>query len=242
EPTVASTQIREVPSERRWAAVTGLVQGWTERDPDAAGAWIETLTDLPLRREAKKDYIQKWSERDPKGAADYMLQNWLSNNTNNELIDYIISNWTRIDEGAAFSWVAALPTGEMREDVLYDFLTSVPDSHRAAELWVSQFGDGRGLSGWSSARYIARDLAAEAGFDAGADFLAKVPKKVRELASREFLNAEIERTGAGETTAPILRRPPGPERVDLLRAMFQRLADNGQATEARPLLNSVPSG
>src|SRR4030095_525171 len=199
EPTVASTQIREVPSERRWAAVTGLVQGWTERDPDAAGAWIETLTDLPLRREAKKDYIQKWSERDPKGAADYMLQNWLSNNTNNELMDYIISNWTRADEAGALAWVTALPNGEMREDRLHEFLTSVSDLHHAAELWIAQFGDARDSFGSGSASEIARRLAAEEGFDDAADFLAKVPQKIRKRPSQALLEEEIERTGAAET-------------------------------------------
>lgn len=246
DPHAASSLIGDVPSgRRRMAAMRGLVEAWTEQNPVEVEAWLATLTDAPLIREASKTYIYQRAQLNPAAAADYMLMHWMPEyeDVDSGPMSGLIWSWARQDEVAALAWVKALPDLEMREQGLYDFMNAAAsdDPAHAAELWLAEFGDGTDGSGWSSARYIARELATDTGFDAALDFLAKVPK-MRTLTIEQFLGAVVPRFGAVATAEAILRRPATPDRLEYIRPIFQRLVGEGRMPEARQFLGSLPAG
>ena len=55
-------------------AVMGIVQRWTQSDPESAGAWIGKFPAGQLRDTALAEFVKLWTDKDPSAVSQWLNQ------------------------------------------------------------------------------------------------------------------------------------------------------------------------
>jgi hypothetical protein len=148
DPEAATRRLANYPAGPvRDAAMSNLTMAWVEDDPDAAEAWVTTLSGTEQTR-ALGSLIPVMARTDPKGTAAMLgrllatapkdADNNLSNAASN-----LVSTWAHDDPESAGSWTAALPDGELKNNAISNLASTwARDDFDAAGKWIDSMPDG----------------------------------------------------------------------------------------------------
>lgn len=122
--TYAATEMTGGIEQER--AVIGVVQRWTQRDPEAAAAWIGQLADGPLPLNAMEEMVRIWAGSDPAAVAV-----WLGHLTKNQLRDAALASFARqlaptAPDDARF-WASEIAESTLRESCLGSLFSLVSE-------------------------------------------------------------------------------------------------------------------
>ena len=60
------------PGKPQSDAVVGIVQRWTQQNPESASAWVSAFPEGELRNVVVENFIKLWAQRDPRAAGDWL--------------------------------------------------------------------------------------------------------------------------------------------------------------------------
>jgi len=149
DPVAATRRLDDYPAGPvRDAAMTQLASAWARDDPDAAKAWVATLTVAEQTR-AINSLMGTMADTDPKGAAD-MLGRLLAATPKDQdgnlsgAASNLVSTWGRDDPEAAGNWSTALPDGNMKNNAISNLASNwAREDFAAAGQWVDTMPDGK---------------------------------------------------------------------------------------------------
>ena len=123
----ASELLTSMPrSGERGEALDGLLPQILKQGPDAARAWIASLTDDALRDGAMSRVAEQLAQTDPKGTADWLLAN--PGEALKNSLDNVVGAWAATDQKAAVAFFSALPKGEARSNAFRGIVSAVASS------------------------------------------------------------------------------------------------------------------
>ena len=149
DPAAATRRLDDYPAGPvRDAALRQLTSAWAQDDPDAAKAWVVTLTGAEQGR-AFNALMPAMAGTDPKGAAD-MLGRLLAATPKDQdgnlgsAASNLVSTWGRDDHEAAGRWSAALPDGNMKNNAISNLASNwAREDFDAAGKWIDTMPDGQ---------------------------------------------------------------------------------------------------
>lgn len=119
-------------------ALEEIVDEWAERDPLAAKAYIESMSDDPAYGEMQRSLLSEWAEDDPEAAAEWLSSLDPETTDQARLATSLIANWTRYDMEAAANWLNSLPqTPELDRAVGMYSMRAAQDDPAAALTWAN---------------------------------------------------------------------------------------------------------
>jgi hypothetical protein len=163
DPAAATRRLDDYPAGPvRDAAMTQLASTWAQSDPDAAKAWVATLT-VPEQTRAIGSLMGTMADTDPKGAAD-MLGRLLAvtpkdaDGNLSGAASQLVSSWGRDDPAAAGLWTTALPDGDMKNNAISNLASNwAREDFAAAGQWIDTMPDGKARdTGVSSMVYATK--------------------------------------------------------------------------------------
>lgn len=138
----ASELLTGMPRSReRGEGLDALLPQLLKQGPDAARAWIATLTDPALRDGAMSRVAEQLAKTDPKGTANWLIAN--PGEALNNSLDNVVGAWAGTDEKAAVAFFSTLPKGEVRNNALRGIVSAVAsrDPQSAAAMIDRYSGD-----------------------------------------------------------------------------------------------------
>ncbi|MGE9295778.1 MAG: hypothetical protein ACQKBV_05775 [Puniceicoccales bacterium] len=115
-----------------------IIDEWTEADPLAAKAFLESMADDPAFADMQRDFLRGWAESDPVAASEWL--NTLDPEDPNmpHLATSLVERWTRYDINAAADWLNSVPQSpEMdRAVAIFSMRAAQDDPRTALESWV----------------------------------------------------------------------------------------------------------
>ncbi len=123
-------------------AAGGALRILARTDPDAALAYLETLSASGSRRRAMSDLFISWGACDPKAALKLLSENlpkdeWAS------AIDSVVTGWSRIHPAEAAAWVEAVQDETLRASLVSEVVRSWKSkSPTEATAWVESLPEG----------------------------------------------------------------------------------------------------
>jgi hypothetical protein len=133
--------------ERRQLAAEVLARRIvTQRGPEGAMAWVETLEDSAFRQVMNVRIASSVAQIDPEVAAHWAEPQIVAAERPTGLPRRVGTRWIRSDPDAAFAWLAGLPAGKDRDDgVTESFRDWLRHDRDAAFAWIAE----RELEPWS---------------------------------------------------------------------------------------------
>ena len=111
--------------QTRDSAMSSVMSGWTQNDPQGANKWLETLPAGKSREKAVESFLSNASYQEPALAARWALELYASTpaqpgreNRSTYQLENIARNWMNVDEKAARVWIEQAPLSEERKRVL----------------------------------------------------------------------------------------------------------------------------
>ena len=109
---------------------------WGQKDPAAALAWAQGLSDSESRDAIVPGVISVVAEDNPSAAAEIVSR--LSGDTQLLAGGSLVSQWAGADPQAASEWAGAFPPGELRDQLLANVMNRwVKNDPYAAATWLA---------------------------------------------------------------------------------------------------------
>ncbi len=141
-PTRATELLQALPfSGERGEALRAMMPHLLKEGPDAAKAWIASLSDERLRDGATARFAEEMAKTDPAATASWLLSNLGEASTRS--VDEVFEQWAQTDKEAASASFASLPQGDARTRALRGLVTieARTDPQAAAKLMNSHPAD-----------------------------------------------------------------------------------------------------
>ncbi len=141
-PTRATELLQALPfSGERGEALRAMMPHLLKEGPDAAKAWIASLSDERLRDGATARFAEEMAKTDPAATASWLLSNLGEASTRS--VDEVFEQWAQTDKEAASASFASLPQGDARTRALRGLVTVEAriDPQAAAKLMNSHPAD-----------------------------------------------------------------------------------------------------
>jgi len=141
-PTRATELLQALPfSGERGEALRAMMPHLLKEGPDAAKAWIASLSDERLRDGATARFAEEMAKTDPAATASWLLSNLGEASTRS--VDEVFEQWAQTDKEAASASFASLPQGDARTRALRGLVTieARTDPQAAARLMNSHPAD-----------------------------------------------------------------------------------------------------
>ena len=141
-PTRATELLQALPfSGERGEALRAMMPHLLKDGPDAAKAWIASLSDERLRDGATARFAEEMAKTDPAATASWLLSNLGEASTRS--VDEVFEQWAQTDKEAASASFASLPQGDARTRALRGLVTieARTDPQAAAKLMNSHPAD-----------------------------------------------------------------------------------------------------
>ena len=141
-PTRATELLQALPfSGERGEALRAMMPHLLKEGPDAAKAWIASLSDERLRDGATARFAEEMAKTDPAATASWLLSNLGEASTRS--VDEVFEQWAQTDKEAASASFASLPQGDARTRALRGLVTIEAriDPQAAAKLMNSHPAD-----------------------------------------------------------------------------------------------------
>jgi len=141
-PTRATELLQALPfSGERGEALRAMMPHLLKEGPDAAKAWIASLSDARLRDGATARFAEEMAKTDPAATASWLLSNLGEASTRS--VDEVFEQWAQTDKEAASASFASLPQGDARTRALRGLVTIEAriDPQAAAKLMNSHPAD-----------------------------------------------------------------------------------------------------
>lgn len=141
-PTRATELLQALPfSGERGEALRAMMPHLLKDGPDAAKAWIASLSDERLRDGATARFAEEMAKTDPAATASWLLSNLGEASTRS--VDEVFEQWAQTDKEAASASFASLPQGDARTRALRGLVTieARADPQAAAKLMNSHPAD-----------------------------------------------------------------------------------------------------
>ncbi len=141
-PTRATELLQALPfSGERGEALRAMMPHLLKEGPDAAKAWIASLSDERLRDGATARFAKEMAMTDPAATASWLLSNLGEASTRS--VDEVFEQWAQTDKEAASASFASLPQGAARTRALRGLVTVEAriDPQAAAKLMNSHPAD-----------------------------------------------------------------------------------------------------
>lgn len=175
-------------------AAGGALHLLTRSDPQAALAYLETLSAGGSRRQAIADIFVPWGEYDPKAAMKLISENFPADDQSSAL-SYVISGWSRLHLAEAAAWVGAVQDETLKARLVSEIVRnwrfkSLPE----ATAWVESLPEGPSKN---AGRAVLQEkvMTIECGFSTevtpGPDVSWKT-KTVTTMGSSDFWNWAIQ--------------------------------------------------
>ncbi|MBC2596036.1 hypothetical protein H5P28_17350 [Ruficoccus amylovorans] len=98
--------------ETQTAALSEILEDWTRYDPDAASAYLETLSGRDDYSELRNSMLRSWTRSDPASVADYISGMDAEDPDVGRLTTMLVAEWGRYDLAAAGEWLNSQPANE----------------------------------------------------------------------------------------------------------------------------------
>ena len=141
-PTRATELLQALPfSGEHGEALRAMMPHLLKDGPDAAKAWIASLSDERLRDGATARFAEEMAKTDPAATASWLLSNLGEASTRS--VDEVFEQWAQTDKEAASASFASLPQGDARTRALRGLVTieARTDPQAAAKLMNSHPAD-----------------------------------------------------------------------------------------------------
>lgn len=120
-----------------------LIDEWAEFDPEAAGAYLESLGEGATAR-LKESLVSEWAESDPVAAAAWLSKLDPEDPAVARASAAIIREWTRYDLAASAEWLNSLPDSpELDRAVASYAFRAAEENPEAAMTWAGSIKDDR---------------------------------------------------------------------------------------------------
>ena len=97
------------PGRQQDDAVVGIVERWTQIDPQGVSQWVSQFSAGPLRDTAIQNMVSIWTDQDPSGAAQW-LGSLPAGQFRNSAVGAYVSKVAIASPSEAARWVQTLPT------------------------------------------------------------------------------------------------------------------------------------
>lgn len=118
------------PQTRR-NTITGLLSGWSRRDPAAALEWAQTISNPELKKSAVEAVVNSWSDSDPAAAVAFS-ETIADSSTRKSALNYTMNNWFRKDPAAAMASLVKPANAELLRSMAFN-MASLLGSFTAQE-------------------------------------------------------------------------------------------------------------
>ncbi|MDX1952967.1 MAG: hypothetical protein SFY81_12365 [Verrucomicrobiota bacterium] len=134
----ANAVLLHVKGNERAGILDGILYNWTESDAKGALAWIRTLPDKTVKRQAMGLYLNQLNRNDPEGAAA-LLNEDISPQMRSSIVNSIATHWATMDLEGALNWVKSMPDGRLKDHALngLGYQWAQTDPKAAAEYFSS---------------------------------------------------------------------------------------------------------
>lgn len=143
DPVAAAQAGMDMEGELQYEFLTSVTTQWAGSDPEALGAWAQTLLSERLRAGVLAEMGEVWAETDPAAATKWSES--LDKKADRYYLENgIVSGWSEHDPGGALEWAIENvedqeALGEMVGDVVFNWTNADPAG--TAE-WLEQKSEG----------------------------------------------------------------------------------------------------
>jgi hypothetical protein len=122
------------PGKSRRRRSEASPEPWAVKDPSAAAAWADQLTDSSARANAFSNVASVWARQDPAAAVAWASQEPETSHA----LSTITREWAAQDSTAAAKWLDTLPSGDTRDSTVASFSQAVADADpEGAAVWAA---------------------------------------------------------------------------------------------------------
>ncbi|WP_309384531.1 hypothetical protein [Cerasicoccus frondis] len=119
-------------------ALEDLVNEWGNVDPDAARAFVDSMSEDPAYADMQRSLLRSWADDDPAAAAEWLSSLDPETTDQARLATSLVANWTRYDMEAAANWLNSLPqTPDLDRAVGMFSMQAAQDDPAAALTWAN---------------------------------------------------------------------------------------------------------
>ncbi|MEO5715840.1 MAG: hypothetical protein ABIT37_20340 [Luteolibacter sp.] len=168
-------------------AAGGALRILVRTDPQAALAYLDTLSPGGSRLQAMADIFVPWGECDPKAALKLLAENFPADEKGSAT-DWVITGWSRNQPAEAAAWVGAVQDEALRARLVADVARNWKSkSPTEATAWVESLPEGAGKQA-GKAVFKETVITEECGFGTSGPDVSWKTKAVATMDDKDFRN------------------------------------------------------
>jgi hypothetical protein len=242
DPLAASQRALLLPGGRgRSTALAITIEQWIKTDRAAAIAWVKSIPDPGLAREAGIKLTERLGLIDPEAAVKFAVEKGVADGDSSFPRD-ACGRWVKRDQAGALAWAQTLPASPSRDVTVARMLANVATTQpqTAARLFLAELERGADMAE-ASGDIIQGLVKAGDGITLGS-ILEHLPESERQsLTSRVTGTLSNEMEPAKILTIG-LQLPPGPARERWLQDSVGWITQQRGLQQAREAIETLPAG
>ena len=128
DPAAGAAALKNARADERSAwTFQNVFAEYAQRDPQAAVAMAQSLSDNTGRSRAISGALAGWAQTDPQSAANYAMT-LPGGPTRNQAISELARGWADRDPKAALEWLKTVPNAAVQRDAIQSVLWTVSES------------------------------------------------------------------------------------------------------------------